>query len=343
MKPLEYYIHMFKRYLEGMKYKKKSISFKMFSVKLLIDFIKEKGKSDITDVAQGDIEGFVKEISSVITVRKKPYSLATIKFFTSSLSQFFRFLFRSDLILKNPMEDFEFGVKKVESKKDIFNLDEINRFLDSIDTVDEKGIRDRAIFELMYSSGLRRGEVRNLNISDMDFGGRILKVIEGKGGKDRYVPFSEVSAYFLKRYIDGERKRTVKGLGNDCRDALFVTSHGRIHPETIKYRFKKILKELEIRNKYLTPHSIRHSTATHLLEAGADVRYVQELLGHEDIQTTVKYTHLLIDNLKKVYKSYHPRENEFYEEIDDQYLENLNRLKKEIIQRREINKKYERT
>jgi len=121
---------------------------------------------------------------------------------------------------------------------------------------------------------------------------------------------------------------------------LFLTVKGRMKSDAIRKVFKETVEEIGIQRDNLTPHSIRHSTATHLLEAGADVRYVQELLGHEDIQTTVKYTHLMMENLKKAYKSAHPRENQYFEEIDSGYLLQIEKLKEVIIAQRKLNEKY---
>ena len=213
-------------------------------------------------------------------------------------------------------------------------------FLDSITGGEHRFLLKRAIFELIYSSGLRVSEAVNLNMSDIDFAGRILTVREGKGGRDRTVPFSEVAALFLKRYIGKGRKEFVSAIRGLPEEPLFLSEYGRLSSVTVRKYFKEILEKTNIKRKRLTVHSIRHSCATHLLEAGADVRYVQELLGHESIETTVKYTHLMMENLKRAYRSAHPRENEYYEEIDEEYLQNIENLKEEIVRRREINERY---
>lgn len=164
----------------------------------------------------------------------------------------------------------------------------MGEFLDSIDISVEPGLRDRAIFELMYSSGLRISEVWKLNVSDMDFAQRILKVVEGKGSKDRFVPFSKVAGYFAKRYIDSDRRRLVKRVKADFRDAFFLTVNGRIIRKNVKKRFDKILE--------------------------------------------------MMDNLKRTYRSYHPRENMYSDEIDRKYLGEISSLKEEIVRTKEKNK-----
>jgi site-specific recombinase XerD len=338
MKSLEYCIFLFKRYLEGLKYKKSSLSVKDYSLNLFAEYLHSIGRERIADVTTADLREYAGTLLTRVSKRrKKNFSKGTVEIHLSTLRIFFRFLLKNEMILVNPVEDLDFEVRGDEKVRDIFSVDEMAEFLDSIDISEERGLRDRAVFELMYSSGLRIGEAVKLDVSDLDFAERILKVTEGKGGKDRHIPFSEVAGYFVKRYIESGRRRMVKRVRIDFQDALFLTVHGRMTKENVKYRFDRLLSNMDLGGKYITPHSIRHTTATHLLESGADVRYVQELLGHEDIKTTVRYTHLAMENLKRVYRSYHPRENMYSEEIDGKYLEDVSRLMEEVIRGREKN------
>ena len=160
----------------------------------------------------------------------------------------------------------------MKSQKEIFTREEMNRFLDSIDITSPDGRRNRAIFELMYSSGLRIAEVVKLDLADIDLNERILLVRQGKGGRDRFVPFSDVSGAFIRRYIESDRRHYLKYAHGEDENALFLGRKGRLKVFMLRtVIFKKILEDAGIEHKNLTPHSIRHSTATHLLEAGADV------------------------------------------------------------------------
>lgn len=358
MKSLEYFLLLFENYLQGLAYAKTSIANIRHQLKHFAAFASGKGIDDITGIRQSHITAFVAYIRRKVTCRGREFSTDTVSLMISSLRHFFKFLYRNEYILKNPMDEFTTDIKANRNRKEIFTLDEMMTFLDSISIGERNGLRDRAIFELMYSSGLRISEVVKLDLADVDLNERVLLVREGKGGKDRYVPFSEVSAAFIMKYIESERKkhlRFCKGAKQDvsvptphrmCKKAsadeaaLFIGQGGRMKTQVIRLYFRKFLEASGITRKNLTPHSIRHSCATHLLEAGADVRYVQELLGHEYIQTTVKYTHLMIESLKRVYKTYHPRENRYFEEIDEEYLKSLDELKKEVLKRRETNRKY---
>lgn len=164
----------------------------------------------------------------------------------------------------------------------------------------------------MYSSGLRVSEVADLKIKEIDFSSRMLMVRNGKWGKDRVIPISIVASKFLQKYLVGRR--------NKKESFVFLGTRGRLKGTSITERFITLIRRYEMDRPGLVTHSIRHSVATHLLESGAGIRYVQALLGHESIETTVRYTHMLYDNMKKIYKSYHPRENEYYKEVDSNYL-----------------------
>lgn len=339
MKSFEYYVLLFENYLKGIGYKQATISAMKKAVILFADFMRNMKKENILDVTETDISNFVLSMKNSITQFGTPLKAGSLRSTVSKLRQFFKFLYRNEYLLNNPMEDFP-EIKKIETRKEIFTLEEMNELLDSIDVNKPGGLLKRTIFELVYSSGLRISEAANLNLTDIDLASRILAVRQGKGSKDRFVPFSDVAGLFLKKYIETERKAIAKFPSFKDEGAVFLSPYGRIKSITIRCYFRDILNQAGIEKRNRTVHSIRHSTATHLLEAGADVRYVQELLGHESIETTVRYTHLMMENLKKAYKSAHPRENQYFEEIDDEYLLDIEKLKAEIIRRREINLRY---
>ncbi|OHD08968.1 MAG: hypothetical protein A2Z98_15790 [Spirochaetes bacterium GWB1_27_13] len=333
MRNKDYLILDYEKYLGGINYKERTISFNVYSIKM---FIRLCWIKDLKDVKEGDIKRFVLKMTKIKSAQKKDYSPQTINRMVSCLKHFFVYLYRNELILTNPFEDLSLNLRYIERTRGILTKEEISRFLDSIEVESDYGKRNRALFELMYSSGLRISEVINLDLEDVDLKERILIVREGKGGKDRYVPFSKVSESFLRLYV--ENCRSEKKLIDE--KALFIGQRRRLKKSGIRIIFIKILKECNIDRKDITVHSLRHTAATHLLEGGADVRYVQELLGHEDIETTVRYTHVMMEHLKREYKSVHPRENKYYEEVTEEYLEKLERLKEEIFRRKEINKKY---
>ncbi|MEI6846395.1 MAG: tyrosine-type recombinase/integrase, partial [Candidatus Firestonebacteria bacterium] len=175
---------------------------------------------------------------------------------------------------------------------------EMGRFLDSIKGVKEEDFRDRAILEILYSTGLRVSELTGLNKQSLDLNNNLIRVL-GKGSKERIVPVGERAKEALRSYIS-------KKAGNE-EDALFLNNKKkRLDTRTVRHIIDKWSKSSKL-GKHISPHSIRHSFATHLLDAGADLRSVQELLGHANLSTTQIYTHVTREKLKSVYDKAHPR------------------------------------
>jgi site-specific recombinase XerD len=189
---------------------------------------------------------------------------------------------------------------------------EMNRFLDSIPTHTGCGLRDRAIFECMCVTGMRLGEVVRLEVDDVDFSLGELFIRSGKERKDRVVSLGRLSAHYLSEWVHKGRKWFLR---DEAQKALFLNRGGRkLPPANIRYWFAKYLAVAGVKLEGLTPHSIRHSCATHLLENGADIRYVQELLYHESLETTSDNTRGVAEGLKKMHRMSHFRENELYPE-----------------------------
>jgi site-specific recombinase XerD len=197
--------------------------------------------------------------------------------------------------------------------------DEITRFLEQLNTGTSQGLKDRTLFELIYSSGLRVAEIAALKVKDINFERREM-LVRGKGSRDRLVPFSKVARDFLLLFLKDRADRPEAWVfcgSRGSRTGEHMRSGG------ISERFKTLLRRFEMDKKEISTHSIRHSTATHLLENGASVRHVQELLGHKSIETTVRYTHIQTEGLLKIYRKHHPREHGLYETVDEGYNNRL--------------------
>jgi site-specific recombinase XerD len=308
-------------YLKSRGINEKTIKVYMSDLNNFFDYLeKEKTKTDMREVTRDDLIGYIHFLCEfVCKATGKKYMSGTIKKRLCVVKSMFRSLYIHEKIIMNPAEDVEYSEKDKQKKPDILSREEIGLFLDSIDTENREGLRDRAMFELMYSSGLRIGELSHLKIGDVDFKDRLLLIRESKFGKDRYIPINKVAIWFLKKYA-GNR------ISNK-EDRIFYGLRGPYSTSGIRKRFVKIKNKLKLT---CHPHSIRHSTATHLLENGANIRYVQELLGHESIETTVRYTKWISESIKRVYKQYHPRENGCYREVDEDYLRKIEELKRSI-------------
>ncbi|RLD13678.1 MAG: site-specific tyrosine recombinase XerD [Caldiserica bacterium] len=247
---------------------------------------------DPLEVTKRDIFEFLMKLSKR---RLKP---TTLRRKISSVRSFYAFLLREGKIEKDPTVDISLP-KKDKRLPEVLSLEEIEKILNAIPENSFRGKRDRAIVELLYSCGLRVSELTGLKVKDIDMKNGFLKCF-GKGSKERIVPFGERAKDVLKKYL---KEREKKGITSEY---LFVSRKGeRILRQFINAILNKYAKKARIRKK-VHPHMLRHSFATHLLERGADLRSVQELLGHVDISTTQIYTHLTKERLREVYLSSHP-------------------------------------
>jgi len=219
----------------------------------------------------------------------------------ASIRSFFQYLVREGIIPKNPAK----GVATPKTEKYIpttLTIDEMFRMLDAPDISNPLGLRDRAILELLYSSGIRVGELTQLNCEHVDWELGIVKVL-GKGKKERIVPIGSKAVEALK---DSLRRRGLPP-GKDRGRPLFInTRGGRLTDRSVRRIVEKYGKKSCL-GKSVGPHALRHTFATHLLDAGADLRDIQELLGHVSLSTTQKYTHVSIDGLMDTYDKAHPR------------------------------------
>lgn len=261
-----------------------------------------------------DLEDFASQISDkkiedidYLTLRKylaglklRNLSKKTTARKLSTIRTFFKFLYRDGYIKTNPATSV--ATPKLDKKLPIF-LDEekVVKFITSPPDKDISGLRDRAILETLYSSGIRVSELVSLNLSDIDFISGLLKVF-GKGRVERLTPVGDKALSAIRKYID---ERFEHSQGKQL--AVFLNKFGkRLTDRSIRRIVDKYIKVAAIKEK-ISPHSLRHSFATHLLNSGADLRSVQELLGHKNLSTTQIYTHVSQERLKTVYDKAHPR------------------------------------
>ena len=208
----------------------------------------------------------------------------------SGIKSFFNYLLLKDMIASSPAELIQ-PPKPAKVLPDTLSTDEIDRMIATIDDASPKGIRDKAILEVLYSCGLRVSELCNLRLGDLFFGEGYIRII-GKGDKQRLVPISGVACERIQRYKEVRTKKTTE-------DTLFLNNRGTKLTRVMIFNIIKQAASLAGINKSISPHTLRHSFATHLLEGGANIRQVQEMLGHESILTTEVYTHLDTTNLRQ--------------------------------------------
>lgn len=251
------------------------------------------GSKDLMKLNVKDLEKFIITLDSL-----EASSVANV---ISAIKAFYNYYIKLDKISSNPTDLLDMP-KLVKRLPDYLTLDEVELLLDVL-VVDAFSARNKAILELLYSSGLRISELVNLELKSIDFDDCVLRVF-GKGSKERIVPMNDYAIMALKNYIDNYRNLMIK---NEINNYVFLNNHGKIM--TRQGVFKMIKRECLLKgiSKNISPHTLRHTFATHLLQNGADLRIIQEILGHSDISTTQIYTHVTNEKLKSDYKEYHPR------------------------------------
>jgi integrase/recombinase XerD len=259
-------------------------------------FLKRNSITDLNQTRRANIIAFLAEL------QRKGRATATISRNLASMRAFYGFLLRDGLIDNDPTANLE--SPKIEKRlPKVLSVSEVEALLESPDMGNVAGIRDKAMLELLYATGIRVSELVSLNLSDVNLNMGFLKCY-GKGSKERIIPLGSVSLKAVSEYVMRSR---VKLMRQPEEESLFLNHHGQ---RLSRQGFWKIIKKYATTasiDKEITPHTLRHSFATHLLENGADLRSVQEMLGHADISTTQIYTHLTKSRLKEVYAKTHPR------------------------------------
>ena len=236
-----------------------------------------------------------------VKLKQKQRSAARL---LSTLRRFFRYLLRENSIAEDPTYLIE-SPKSEQSLPVALNEQQIEDLLEAPDIDDDIGLRDRAMLELLYATGLRVSELINLGLSQVSLEPAVLRVI-GKGDKERLIPVGEVALDWLNNYLPSARINLLQHRAPT--DAVFVTRRGQaMSRQAFWYRIKYYAVNAGIDVNQLSPHTLRHAFATHLLNHGADLRVVQMLLGHSDISTTQIYTHVADQRLRSLYHQHHPR------------------------------------
>lgn len=262
-----------------------------------INFLYNSGLDDPSKIVSKNIIDFFKQLKDLGLS-----STSAARYF-SSLKGFFSYLIKNNYILTNPIEKVS-SPKLSKKLPGVLNVNEIESILSQPNITDKLGLRDKAILELFYACGTRVSELINLKISDLFLSEEVIRVF-GKGSKERLIPIGSSAIKWVGEYLKKSRPLLVKKIRSE--NFLFLNSRGtKLSRMGVWKIIDRYVKEADIK-KDVHPHTFRHSFATHLLEGGADLRAVQEMLGHSDISTTQIYTHIDRDYIKQVHKQFHPR------------------------------------
>lgn len=290
-----------KEYLSIIKLEKNLSDNTVFSYKN--DLMKLLGyleKENITDYSDINSETMINYFSSI---KKEGLGSSTVARYISAFKGFFKFLMKNEYIAKNPMIKIP-PVKREKNLPDVLSFQEIELILNSADGDDIRGKRDKALLELFYSSGLRISELINLTVNNVFVKEEMVRVL-GKGSKERLVPVGSSALNCIKNYLLHSRPHLENKLTSE--NILFLNSRGKKLSRMGVWKIVDIYVKKSGIKKNIHPHTFRHSFATHLIEGGADLRSVQEMLGHSDISTTQIYTHIDNDFVKQEHHDHHPR------------------------------------
>jgi integrase/recombinase XerD len=296
-------------HLEWMKvkgYTAQTINSRDNAIRRFIRWCDERDLNDPRLINKPIIERYQRDLYYHRRANGNPLAFGTQNTLLYEVKGWFKWLTKENYLSSNPASEVEGLRVSYKLPEAILSVEEVNRVLHSIDATDIEGLRNRAMVEVLYSTGIRRTELTNLLVADIDQQRHSLFVRQGKGRRDRCIPIGQRALTWVARYVEESRPRL---LVNVLEQALFLNQYGQpLSSSYLGYVVKRILKQADI-EKAGSCHLFRHAMATHMLENGAELRYIQAMLGHSNINTTTIYTHLSIETLKKVHANTHPAKN----------------------------------
>ncbi len=290
-----------KEYLATLKVEKNlsnnTISSYKSDLTSFLDFISRSGVNDLSDIKTSHIAAFFK------LLKDAGLNETSAARYFSSLKGFFKYLYKCSYLISNPID--RISPPKISRKlPEVLNIREINAILDQPDVNDTIGLRDKAILELFYACGTRISELINIKLNDLFLSEEVIRVI-GKGSKERLIPIGSSAIRWVDEYL--RKSRPILARNYKSENYLFLNQRGTKFSRMGIWKIVSFYANQAGIEKHVHPHTFRHSFATHLIEGGADLRAVQEMLGHSDISTTQIYTHIDRDYIKLVHRKYHPR------------------------------------
>ena len=304
--------HRFAKHLELLNFSPRTLEVQRFYFNRFAEFLAEGNITDPQSVTAATMQDFQRWLFYQPTVKGTARSIGSQNHILCGMKSFFAFLAQEGYLASDPAKGLRLAREPDALPKNILTPEEARRIIEAPDTQTLIGYRDRALLEVLYATGVRKEELRTLNVEDVNLEEELLRVNRGKGFKDRVVPLSRVACQYLENYLKAIRPELLKGRQTDKlfishRDGLPMGRHG------IERLLAKYARQLKLK-KHITCHLWRHSCATHLLKNNANLRHVQQILGHRSLATTERYLRLTITDLKEAHRKFHPREQQRREE-----------------------------
>jgi len=271
------------------------------------DYLESRGIGRVDRIAAQHVRDYQMALYERLNRRGRPNTVAYQNGLLSAAKNFTRFLKDNDYIVSDPGRGVAYAKQPKRLPRGVLTPSEARKIIHAPDTATAIGYRDRTVLEVLYSTAIRKEELNNLTLADVDYHDGFLRVICGKGRKDRIVPIGRIACRYLENYIQSVRPELIK---NPYDNHLFLTLRGGQFSKNVAWELiKKYAKKAGIK-KSVYPHTFRHTCATAMLKNKADIRTIQKLLGHESLNSTQVYTHLSITDLKDVHRRCHPREKD---------------------------------
>ena len=295
-------------YLQSLNRAPATMKIKARRLRDFMKYAQGKGIEHVADVTGSIIFAFQKHLACSKDARGNINSVNARNKYVAVIKGFFRQLKHEGYLAHNPADDVEYAREAQKLPRAILTRKEVKKMLRQPDTHTVLGFRDRTILEVLYTTGIRRLELLQLTIEDVDLDSGLIMIREGKFKKDRVVPVGKIACRYLESYINGIRPELTRS--DPSIRTLFLSRIGRqMDPSTVKHLVNKYAKAAGIPHR-VTPHTFRHTCATHMIRNRANIRHVQELLGHSQLTTTQMYVRVTITDLQEAHRRHHPREKD---------------------------------
>jgi integrase/recombinase XerD len=306
-KNLEALAEKYRRYLTVSGYASGTVKNDLFYLRRFFTFLESLGVNDVADVARETVRDYQRHLYEEINARGEPNSVSSQNNALKAVKGFFRFLRREDYLVSDPACEITYARAPKRLPRSVLTRAEIRKIISAPDTRTVLGYRDRVILEVLYSTGIRKAEVNGLLLQDVDCQEGFLRVNDGKGKKDRVVPLGKIACRYIENYVKAVRPSLIR---DPYEQHLFLSMKGkRLSKNMVWEIVKRYRKKARIQKK-VSPHTFRHTCATLMLRNKANIRHIQEMLGHASLNSTQVYAAVSITDLKEVHKRCHPREKD---------------------------------
>jgi len=298
-------LHAFQSDLQLRNYSARTVSDYGYNLRLLFQFLEQRQVAEIQSLTPAMLADFQRRIYYQPTRRGTPRGVVSQNGVLAAVKSFCRFLKAEGHLANDPAQSVEYARAPHTLPRNVLTPEEAKLIIETVDTTTVLGYRDRTILEVLYATGIRNEELRNLNVADVNLEEGLLRVNHGKGDKDRVTPLGQMACRFLETYLKGIRPQL---LGHHQSERLFLSFRGNsLDAHSVGDLVKRHTQLAKV-SKHVTPHVWRHTCATHMIKNNANLRHVQDLLGHGSLATTERYLRLTISDLKEAHAKFHPRE-----------------------------------